>query len=141
MPNYFDETTAREIDDVLQINIHGTLRMTRAILPIMLKRSDGFPLSSASRGSSEGTVNTCSKNGLILNIGSFAGYIPSPMLAVYSGSKAFLSTWSQALADEYKSRGIVVQLVNTYFVVRSRLSGSEATANTDHLTRSCFWIQ
>lgn len=39
------------------------------------------------------------------------------MLATYSASKAFLSTWSQALADEYKSRGIVVELVHTYFVV------------------------
>jgi len=59
------------------------------------------------------------KNGLILNIGSFAGYVPSPMLATYSGSKAFLSTWTQALADEYSFRGITVQLVNTYFVVSS----------------------
>ncbi|KAG8897821.1 hypothetical protein FRC01_011161 [Tulasnella sp. 417] len=39
------------------------------------------------------------------------------MLATYSASKAFLSTWSQALADEYKSRGIVVEHVHTYFVV------------------------
>ena len=40
------------------------------------------------------------------------------MLATYSGSKAFLSTWSQALGEELKSKGIVVQLVNTFFVVR-----------------------
>jgi NAD(P)-dependent dehydrogenase (short-subunit alcohol dehydrogenase family) len=41
------------------------------------------------------------------------------MLATYSGSKAFLASWTQALADEYKSKGIMVQLVNTYFVVCS----------------------
>jgi 17beta-estradiol 17-dehydrogenase / very-long-chain 3-oxoacyl-CoA reductase len=40
------------------------------------------------------------------------------MLATYSGSKSFVATWSQALAEEYKNKGIVVQLVNTFFVVR-----------------------
>jgi NAD(P)-dependent dehydrogenase (short-subunit alcohol dehydrogenase family) len=40
------------------------------------------------------------------------------MLATYSGSKSFVATWSQALAEEYKKKGIVVQLVNTFFVVR-----------------------
>lgn len=64
------------------------------------------------------------KNGLILNIGSFAGAIPSPMLATYSGSKAFLAAWSRALAEEYRSKGITVQLVNAFFVVRPTLSFS-----------------
>jgi 17beta-estradiol 17-dehydrogenase / very-long-chain 3-oxoacyl-CoA reductase len=40
------------------------------------------------------------------------------MLATYSGSKSFVATWSQALAEEYRKKGIVVQLVNTFFVVR-----------------------
>jgi len=42
------------------------------------------------------------------------------MLSAYSASKAFISTFSQALGDEYKSRGIVVENVNTYFVVSLR---------------------
>ena len=57
------------------------------------------------------------KRGLILNLGSFAGSTPSPMLATYSGSKAFLATWTQALGKEVESKGITVQLSNTYFVV------------------------
>jgi 17beta-estradiol 17-dehydrogenase / very-long-chain 3-oxoacyl-CoA reductase len=40
------------------------------------------------------------------------------MLATYSGTKAFLSTWSDALASEVKAKGIVVEHVNTFFVVR-----------------------
>lgn len=60
-----------------------------------------------------------SRSGLILNLGSFAGLVPSPYLSVYSGGKAFLSTWTQALAKEVESQGIVVQNVNTYFVVSS----------------------
>ncbi|KAG8905786.1 hypothetical protein FRB99_008265, partial [Tulasnella sp. 403] len=95
MPVYFDETPVKEMNDILEINIHATLNVTRLVLPYML----------------------FNKKGLILNISSFAGSVPSPMLATYSGSKAFLSTWTQALAEEYRSRGITVQLVNTYFVV------------------------
>ncbi|KAG8877995.1 hypothetical protein FRB98_006420 [Tulasnella sp. 332] len=97
LPTYFNETPQKEIDDILEVNIHATLHMTKLILPFMLKR----------------------KSGLIINMGSFAGFVPSPMLATYSGSKAFLSAWSQALADEYGSRNITIQNVNTYFVVSS----------------------
>lgn len=57
------------------------------------------------------------KRGLILTVGSFASLIPSPLLAVYSGSKAFVSTWSQALGSELKGTGVEVELLNTYFVV------------------------
>ncbi|KAG8759957.1 hypothetical protein FRC14_004510 [Serendipita sp. 396] len=95
MPVYFAETPEQEMKDIINININGTLAITRVVLPKMLQK----------------------KNGLILNMGSFAGAAPSPMLATYSGSKAFLAYWSRALAEEYKNKGIVVQLVNTYFVV------------------------
>lgn len=39
------------------------------------------------------------------------------MLATYSGSKAFLATFSSALAEEVKKDNIVVEHINTYFVV------------------------
>ena len=61
----------------------------------------------------------CRKRGLILNIGSFAGSIPSPMLATYSGTKAFLATFTSALAEEVRKDNITVEHVNTYFVVNS----------------------
>jgi len=99
MPVYFDEADPQEVNDILEINIHATLEVTRIVLPLMLNK----------------------KNGLILTMGSFVGMVPSPMLAPYSGTKAFLSTWTQALAEEYASRGIIAQYVNTYFVT-SRMS-------------------
>ncbi|PVF92752.1 NAD(P)-binding protein [Serendipita vermifera] len=95
MPTYFLDTPEEEMKEIVNINVHGTLDITREILPLMVEK----------------------KNGLILNIGSIAGAMGSPMLATYSGTKAFLISWSQALAEEYKSKGITVQLVNTYFVV------------------------
>ena len=57
------------------------------------------------------------KKGLVLTVGSFAGLVPSPLLAVYSASKAFVSTWSQALGSELEGTGVTIQVLNTYFVV------------------------
>lgn len=76
---------------------NATLKVTKLVIPGMVQR----------------------KRGLILTVGSFASLIPSPLLAVYSGSKAFLSTWSQALGSELEGSGVTVELLNTYFVVRA----------------------
>jgi 17beta-estradiol 17-dehydrogenase / very-long-chain 3-oxoacyl-CoA reductase len=57
------------------------------------------------------------RTGLILNLGSFSGLVATPYLSVYSAGKAFLSTWSQALGTELARDGIVVEHINTYFVV------------------------
>ncbi|KIK24626.1 hypothetical protein PISMIDRAFT_23105 [Pisolithus microcarpus 441] len=95
MPTYFAETTEQENEEIVTININGMIRVTRAILPGMIHR----------------------KRGLILNVGSFAGQVPSPMLATYSGTKAFMSTFTSALAEEVWKHNVVVQHLNTYFVV------------------------
>jgi len=50
------------------------------------------------------------------------------MLAVYSGTKAFLATFSSALGPEVKKHGIVVEHVNTYFVVSQNLCTDAAEA-------------
>ncbi|KIK68958.1 hypothetical protein GYMLUDRAFT_34992 [Collybiopsis luxurians FD-317 M1] len=99
MPAYLVDTPKDEMADIVSINVNATLRVTYMVLPGMVQR----------------------KRGLILNIGSFAGSVPSPMLATYSGTKAFLSTFTSALAEEVAQHGITVEHVNTYFVV-SKLS-------------------
>ncbi|KIL65897.1 hypothetical protein M378DRAFT_186262 [Amanita muscaria Koide BX008] len=95
MPAYFIDTPQDEIKDIVTINVNATLRVTHAVLPGMVQR----------------------KRGLVLNIGSFSGAVPSPMLATYSGTKAFLTTFSAALGEEVKQHGIIVEHTNTYFVV------------------------
>jgi 17beta-estradiol 17-dehydrogenase / very-long-chain 3-oxoacyl-CoA reductase len=95
MPTYFAETSEQEMDDIVTINVSGTVHVTRAVLPGMIQR----------------------KRGLILNLGSFAGQVASPMLATYSGTKAFVSTFTSALAEEVRPHNISVQHLNTYFVV------------------------
>ncbi|KAI0259165.1 3-ketoacyl-CoA reductase [Gloeopeniophorella convolvens] len=95
LPADFVDTPTEELTSIVNVNIAATLRVTSLVAPAMASR----------------------KRGLILNIGSFAGAVPTPMLSVYSGSKAFLRTWSGALAAELAPKGVVVEHVNTYFVI------------------------
>ena len=97
MPVPFELTPSEEMESIVEININATLKVTKLVLPKLIER----------------------KNGLILNIGSFAGTVPTPLLSTYTGSKSFLVSWTQALGEEVKAKGIVVELVNTYFVVSS----------------------
>lgn len=94
-PEYFVETTNETIDTILTINVVNTVKLTRAVLPCMVE----------------------AKKGLVLNIGSFSGEVPVPLLQTYGASKAFLKHWSLSLAAELDPLGIKVQLLNTYFVV------------------------
>jgi len=94
IPADFVDTSPEELASIINVNVTATLRITSLIAPAMASR----------------------KKGLILNMGSFAGAAPTPMLAVYSGSKAYLRTWSDALTAELAPKGVVVEHVNTYYV-------------------------
>lgn len=94
MPVPFALTEQEVIKDIIEINCHATLRVTSLVLPGMLKR----------------------KRGLVLTLGSFGGLIPSPLLATYSGSKAFLQHWSLAVASELDGSGVEVQFIVPYLI-------------------------
>ncbi len=63
----FDPTT--DIDMQLNVNLKGTIQLTRAVLPSMLKR----------------------RQGQIINICSVAGLIAAPMYTVYAATKFGMS--------------------------------------------------
>lgn len=94
IPVPFVETARDELQSIITINCLGTLKVTQVIAPILKKR----------------------QKGLILTMGSFAGWIPTPYLATYSGSKAFLQHWSSSLAEELKGDGVQVQFVLSYLI-------------------------
>ena len=94
IPVPFAETPEQEMKDIITINCMGTLRVTQLVVPGMIKR----------------------RRGLILTMASFGGIMPTPLLATYSGSKAFLQQWSTALSSELAPHGITVQLVQSYLV-------------------------
>jgi len=51
-----------------------------------------------------------------LTVGSFGSFLPTPFLAVYSGSKAFVQYWSTTLSSEHNGDGVPVQLVVGYLI-------------------------
>jgi len=95
IPVPFAEVDFAEISNIVTVNNMATLHVTSIVLKRLAKR----------------------QNGLILTIGSFAGLFPTPYLAAYSGSKAFLQNWSISLAAEMKPAGVDVEFILSYLVV------------------------
>ena len=66
--------------------------------------------------------------GGLLNVGSVAGFLPGPGMAVYYASKAYVLSFSEALHSELKARGVRVTVlcpgpVPTEFAARAGVSG------------------
>lgn len=71
---------------MIRLNIEAVMRMTKLFLPPMLQRN----------------------RGRVLNTASVAGFMPGPMLATYYATKAFVLSWSEALATELDDTPITV---------------------------------
>ena len=70
--------------------------------------------------------------GRILNVGSTAGMMPGPLQATYFASKAFVNSFSQALDEEMRAKGVTVTVlapgyVETGFAERADLGGTNLT--------------
>ena len=71
---------------MVNVNITSLMLLTRLYLPGMVKRGTGK----------------------ILNVSSTASFLPGPLQAVYYASKAFVTSFSQALAEELEGTGVTV---------------------------------
>ncbi|XP_065336425.1 very-long-chain 3-oxoacyl-CoA reductase [Cloeon dipterum] len=107
-PEYFlDVKDARKVfADLINCNITSITHMTHVVLPQMIER----------------------KRGVVVNVSSTTAMIPSPLLSVYSASKAFVDKFTEDLRIEYARKGIVIQCV---------LPGYVATAMT-RIKKSTF---
>lgn len=83
---HFWEIPVEEDISMIRLNIEAGVRLTKRFMPLML--SNG--------------------RGRILNTASVAGFEPGPMLAVYHATKAFVLSWSEALATELKDTGVTL---------------------------------
>lgn len=78
-------------------------------------------------------------SGGLLNVGSMAGFLPGPGMAVYYATKAYVLSVTEALHNELKPRGIRVAVlcpgpVPTEFAARAGVSGG--TLKPSILTKS-----
>ncbi len=71
-------------EQMLSLNITALVRLTYLCIPDMLARGKGG----------------------VINVASTAAFQPAPYIAVYSASKSFVLNFSEALAGEYRGRGI-----------------------------------
>src|SRR5579859_2603899 len=72
--------------DMIQVNITALTSLTRLALPGMLER----------------------KRGRIMNVASTAGFQPGPLMAVYYATKAYVISFSEAIANELRGAGVTV---------------------------------
>lgn len=117
IPVPFKETTTEELTSIITINNLSTLKFTQTIIPYL---------------SASINENKIARKGLILTIGSFSGLLPTPLLATYSGSKAFLQNWSAALSAELAPENIDVYAVLAYLITSkmSKIRKSSASIPT-----------
>jgi short-subunit dehydrogenase len=69
---------------MVQVNAAALVHLTHLLLPAMLAR----------------------RSGRILNLGSTAGFQPGPGMAVYYATKAFVNSFTEALAYELRGTGV-----------------------------------
>jgi short-subunit dehydrogenase len=82
----FWEISLAEDIAMIRLNIEAPVRLTKRALPLLLQRGGGR----------------------ILNTASIAGFEPGPLLAVYHATKAFVLSWSEALATELADTSVSV---------------------------------
>jgi hypothetical protein len=92
--------------DMVQVNIVALTHLTRLFLPGMIERGSGG----------------------ILNVGSTAAFQPGPYMAVYYASKAYVLSFTEALAEELLGTGVRV----TCLAPGPTATGFAATANAEH---------
>jgi hypothetical protein len=91
---------------LLQVNVVALTALTKLLLPSMLAQ----------------------RSGRILNVASTAAFQPGPFMAVYYASKAYVLSFSEALAEELTGSGVTVTALcpgptRTQFLSRAGLAG------------------
>lgn len=82
----FSDTDWKRESDMLHLHILTTTHLTKLLLDGMLKQGSGK----------------------ILNISSLAAFQPGPLMSIYYASKAYMLSFSEAIANELIGTGITV---------------------------------
>jgi len=74
---------------MIHLNIIALTELTKRLLPAMVAR----------------------KRGRILNVASTAAFLPGPLMAVYYATKAYVLSFSEAIANELAGTGVTVTIL------------------------------
>jgi uncharacterized protein len=74
---------------MIQVNVAALTHLTKLVLPTMIAEH----------------------HGAILNVASTAGFVPGPLMAVYYATKAYVISFSEALAEEVRHAGVTVTVL------------------------------
>ncbi|MFL6194176.1 MAG: SDR family NAD(P)-dependent oxidoreductase [Thermoanaerobaculia bacterium] len=85
----FIETGLAEELDEIQLNVTTLTHLTKKFLPGMVTR----------------------RRGGVLNVASTAAFQPGPLMAVYYATKAYVLSFSEALAEEVRGTGVTVSVL------------------------------
>jgi uncharacterized protein len=72
--------------EIIQVNVTALTELTGLFIPGMLER----------------------RRGGVLNVASVAGFVPGPGMAIYYATKAFVVSFTEALAAELAGTGIII---------------------------------
>jgi short-subunit dehydrogenase len=103
------------IEKVMNVNFYGTLYMTKAFLPELLKRPEAH----------------------IANVSSMGGFIPFPGQTFYSASKAAVKIFTEGLYSELKGTNVGVTVihpgaVNTNIIENSEIKNPNSKESGDN---------
>jgi len=82
----FTKADPTRVNQQIQVNVLALTALTRALLPRMIAQ----------------------KRGAILNVSSSAGFLPLPGIAAYAATKAYVTSFSEAVRAETRGCGITV---------------------------------
>lgn len=94
------------IERVMNVNFYGTLYMTKAFLPDLLKRPEAH----------------------IANVSSMGGFIPFPGQTFYSASKAAVKILTEGLYSELKGTNVQVTVIHPGAVKTNIMKNSDLKA-------------
>jgi hypothetical protein len=112
----FDELELQRQLDMVQVNIGTLMELTHRFLPGMIQRRQGG----------------------VLNVASTAAYQAGPLMAIYYASKAFVLSFTEAIAEELKETGLKVSALcpgptESEFRTRAKLDDPNAPVTQSKL--------
>ncbi|MES2613815.1 MAG: SDR family oxidoreductase [Bdellovibrionota bacterium] len=86
---FFKDTDFKKESECVQVNVTALTELSKIFLPSMVAK----------------------RTGGILNVASIAAYQPGPLMAVYYATKAYVTSFSEALSNELAGTGVHVSVL------------------------------